>query len=460
VLARGLGAASMGIYAYATWLVGAAVLLLELEYPLAHWIARLYAEDKLLPAATLAQRAVVLQLAIALIAVLALLFLRQPLERTLPWPVAAVIVPLVAVQLFTCAASGILAGRHKFRDLFTVTFLTAIVQFGLICWGYAFRWGIKGMLAASLVASTAGAVLAYRSANRALPFLKITKIKLAPETWSGFRSVAIVAMIGGLTDMVVWQRSEVWFLERYCSASEVAFYTIAFLVVGKLAAIPLAATSHLTPSWSEAWARGQQELIASAVNHSIRYSQCVVAGLAVFGFVAAPQAVHLVYGEAFAVVVPLVRILLVTLPLTAIAGIPASLLTSAGRARTLVYIGIPAALINVLLDFALIPRFGARGAAVANGIVQVTTVLVAFAVTRCSLQYRLPWKAIAYTYSAGIAAVLPILCLPGNSGPVLLAAGWCTGLAAYPLLLLATRVLVREDFYRLRNAVWPVGASA
>jgi len=47
-------------------------------------------------------------------------------------------------------------------------------------------------------------------------------------------------------DMIVWQRSEIFFLPLLC-VQEIAFYSLALLIINRLSEILVSATSTLLP---------------------------------------------------------------------------------------------------------------------------------------------------------------------------------------------------------------------
>jgi O-antigen/teichoic acid export membrane protein len=122
-----------------------------------------------------------------------------------------------------------------------------------------------------------------------------------------------------------------------------------------------------------------------------------------------------------------------------------------------------AAVLNLLLDWFLIPPYGAIGAAIANGIAQSVAVGGVWAKGTAALRIKLPTRFLRrVTVSAALmsAIVLPIgALLPGL--PALLV-GVPTGVVAFGLMIRLFKCLETEDLARFRelsrrlpSRLWP-----
>jgi O-antigen/teichoic acid export membrane protein len=137
-------------------------------------------------------------------------------------------------------------------------------------------------------------------------------------------------------------------------------YGVAYRVVDAALAVVVAAGGVVLPVLTTA---------SGAVRTSV--SRGLTAIAAVFGvamgtslFVAAPVLVDILGGDGFESAVPLVRVLAVVLVIS-VTNMPLSqLVIVEGRAGLLLRFSVAAIVLNVALNIALIPRYGAMGAAV------------------------------------------------------------------------------------------------
>jgi O-antigen/teichoic acid export membrane protein len=136
--------------------------------------------------------------------------------------------------------------------------------------------------------------------------------------------------------------------------------------------------------------------------------------ICLFGIPLAPTIVRVVYGPAFGPAAVVLQILLVSLIFSVLGQASQSALLGVESHRWLVKTGIAAAVLSIGLDLALIPRWGAIGAAVANTTVQGIWALAIFAPLWKRL-FGVSRRAIAKTaaVAGGLAAVLSLFVVLG-----------------------------------------------
>jgi O-antigen/teichoic acid export membrane protein len=169
----------------------------------------------------------------------------------------------------------------------------------------------------------------------------------------GGRSVAVdlVNTINRFLDRIV--------LVYLLAPSAVGLYVVAVSMARPLTETGLAITFVLFPKASGA--EPQQAIEISSL--AGRVGLWVMAALALPLLVVAPLLLHLVFGEAFVPAVPVFRIILVSVVLTATGDILSQALMATGRPGTVSILRcFEAAVLGVLLA-ALVPPFGMNGAA-------------------------------------------------------------------------------------------------
>ncbi len=159
------------------------------------------------------------------------------------------------------------------------------------------------------------------------------------------------------------------------------------------------------------------------------------------------------YGRAGTVLL----ILLAPLPLIPLVNLARAFLAGIGGIRVPLLIMLVAGALNIGLDFLLVPPYGAKGAAVANGCAQLAAGLPILVVTRRRVG-SIPWQAGALSRAALASAAAggaAWACVRLLGGP----GGILAGLAAVALalILLGTplRILSADDALWLDKAVGP-----
>ena len=161
-----------------------------------------------------------------------------------------------------------------------------------------------------------------------------------------------------------------------------------------------------------------------------------------------PVAIAKVWGHKFTGAGPVLVILAVTLPFAPLMTLSLQLLNGIGRLWGVAIVGVISALANIGLDFVLIPRYDAVGAALANCLSQLMgsvplIVLAARALGGIAFEIGVLVRAIFTAIAAGLVAALVVHELSG-------AAGLAAGAAAFVAMLAVTGVLLRplsaDDF--------------
>jgi len=359
------------------------------------------------------------------------------------WYLAAATAALGVLTAFPGAA---LTGLQRWRGL-ALTIITAnVLSAATTILVLALGGGITGMIAVQLGAAVyifAGVTLLARRHVAALAPRPADPGRLRRSTIR----YAGVTFAGSLVTLIVFRRSEFFFLEHYADDRRLALYSVSFAAVTTLVLVPQALAGAVSPAFATLYGAGQHERIRSGYSRSLRL--LLIAGLPVTAGALAlgPRTLRLVFGNSFAGTrVPLL-ILLAPLPLIPLMNASYSLIVGLGKKRFPLLIGAGSAALNVALDFALIPRHAEIGAAIANSCAQGATAAVTLAYgmkLAGGVRWETPALLRAALASAGTGAVAwGMLDLVGGTPGVV--AGLLAGLAAFAALAIALRILSSDD---------------
>jgi O-antigen/teichoic acid export membrane protein len=252
---------------------------------------------------------------------------------------------------------------------------------------------------------------------------------------------AITIWGGLLLTFVVLRRSEFFFLERYSTAQAIAFYSVAFAVTAGLGSAVEALTAVVAPTVASLQGSGDSSRIAPGFSRALRIVILVTVPVAAFGFAFGPQLIQLVYGSDYAPTAAPLRIMLVAFPIVAIMTMCSGLLWGIGLVRVWLLSFCVAAIVNLLLDFTLIPAYAQTGAALANVGAQATASLLVVGYTVRTLG-PLTWHArvlVRASVAALVAAMLGWVALLAIAG----VAGAVTGLTVASVAFLGLSRLLR-----------------
>ena len=418
---RVLGPELSGYYSYVTWLANIAAYIASFGIPSA---TRIYAAEAIGRGDYGLARAIVrityrIQLYMALTAVavgLVVVFVAMgPEHRT--FAILAVI-SILPFLLYTIPTSAIAATEDLAPNVRASLISTVIVGGGTALSLLA-GWGLVGLTSAMLASRTVDFLLRQHFYRRIYARFPDAGLKvLPPELKSRLIQFCKQATFMTALEIVVWDRSEVLFLQWFSTMSQVTFFSQPF-------------------NWVSQWLLLLPRVVASAAGASIAVQHgrdpTQTAGLAigstrVLAVVSLPAAFGL-----SALASPIITVLLKEkyLPCIGIFALAAvvtlgkalqlparQLLMSTGRQGLLVRWGVVLCVLNLVLDLVLIPGRGAMGAAIAKGIILLVGGGSVWWIVAVSFKVRLPLASVArmavasiamFVLVRGIAAVVPPL---------------------------------------------------
>ena len=211
------------------------------------------------------------------------------------------------------------------------------------------------------------------------------------------------------------------FLRVLRGPESVGHYAAAYAPVSLVLNVGVAYALSLLPTLTRLQPDppAQRELYHTSAAH-------VIAGalpIAVGGFVFAPEIIALVFGADYAPSVLPLRVLLLSVPISAVRDVPVMGVLSRGREDLVLRVVAASAATNLVLNAALIPRFGMLGAALATLSTEVLRFALSLGYAR-SLGFPMPavtraWRPIA----AALAMTVVLVAMPRANLLVGVAAG-------------------------------------
>ena len=171
-----------------------------------------------------------------------------------------------------------------------------------------------------------------------------------------------VSLTNALGQLV--QRVDLFVLSAFVSAATLGKYSLAFGLTSVQLLLPRALGQVVLPRVA-ALGRADQEDQQSVTRKSLRHAVLLAGGTALLVAAAMPL-VPLIYGSGFRLTVPLAEILVPGVAVAGTTSVMAPLLVAHGHPRDVTVLGLGGLAISGALYAALIPSFGAWGAAVAS----------------------------------------------------------------------------------------------
>jgi O-antigen/teichoic acid export membrane protein len=410
ITARSLGASDMGTFSFVVWVAGTVAALSSLGLPDA--AAKYFAEQKGAGnhalAAMIARRIIAVQILAAGIASLIgagvwLMFSRHYL--ILVFLALAAVMPAALQQMLL----ALMEGAQSFHLQLIATFGGAVFQVGIVA-AVAMRHGsILGFLLANLLSSVVFTALTLFLCR------PILTSYLEPGPHIGFPeiskrvfdfSLSVYAL--SLLSLVVFDKSELFVLRIFQKPAELAYYSIAFGLTARLATAGDSISYVLFPIFVTRFTQNGSEDLCKVYRQSMRYLQLFMVPIIAWSIPLAPRLMVFVYGSQYAHVGPVVQVLLATMLLTVMLTVSASAIFTLDKQSAFLRYMLVVAALNILLDLVLISRYGALGAAFANGISQAIAVCGLIALLWRALPGSIPVLASMKIYFAAIVSAASI----------------------------------------------------
>jgi O-antigen/teichoic acid export membrane protein len=213
--------------------------------------------------------------------------------------------------------------------------------------------------------------IAQRYLNSAAP-----RAEPATELYRPMIGYAATIWAGFLLTLVVLRRSEFFFLDRYSSANAIAYYSVAFAVVAGLQSGIESLAAVVSPTVAALHGSGDADRINSGFSRALRLVILTAVPISAFGIVFGPAVIRVVYGSDYARTAAPLRIMLIAFPIIALMSLCSGLLWGVGHVRVWLLVFCFAAVVDVALDFLLVPSHAEVGAAWANNTAQISASIL------------------------------------------------------------------------------------
>ena len=314
-------------------------------------------------------------------------FFDEPLLVSSFWVLLLCIIPGCITDSFRFS----LIGLQKIKDVswFAVVsqFFSLILSVALILLGY----GLAELFILNLII-TCGKTLYLRqvlSRHIHISLLNFPDSELIRDLFKYNLLVAIIV----ISDEIIWQRSEIFFLQKFSTPEQIAFYSLAFGWGARLIGfLPGVLGGFLIPVMSELFGQNDVDRMEKSFYMISKYSSLVLIPLT-FGFLSISKSfVFFLYGETYSLVPALMIPIFISKGYISLFSSASSVVFASGRQMFIVKSGLILAAVNLILDYFMIKEFDALGAAWATSIVHVMAAIITLVYIVKYMKMKVPYK--------------------------------------------------------------------
>ena len=449
-LARVLGPERLGYFNYVMWLANVSTLIAVGNPSAAHkFMAEYLARGEAGIARSIFYRTlrsqIVTAVATALGGEVIVLAFGDPRYRVVSFIQILTIIPAMVNAIPSQANNA----KANMRANVAGSIVSSLIYLGGVTLSLILGWNLMGVAVTFFISRAVELGMRMTTVTRWVntsPPANIPRDVLRSMRKFMFQSFALFAL-----NMVVWDRSDLVLL-KYLShdLKQITFFSTTFNLVEKAILIPQVFGHALGVSMIAEYGKDPKraaDLAAAAGKYLYLIAGPLLLGMALLS---API-IRLLYGPQYLPAIPVLAIagtLGIFKPLL----LPAQYLYFAhNRQGPMVVWSLCCGIVNVAVDWLLIPSLGASGAALGNGIAQALAVIGIWVIGARLFGLRLECGAVARITVAILAMVPPVLLLTGLPPLLAIPAGIVAGAAAFLYVSRWMRVLAPADSERLER---------
>ena len=455
IIARVLGPAGTGEIAYSLWLGAAMVIVAGVGIPqtISRFLAELEGNGRHEDAENIGRWLVRRGSAWLLVGAAGVVAVEW--ARGISRPTLTLLCAVVAVYLgqgVTAIYLAVLAGRQDFRATSRLVLRSSFIQ-------------LTGVALGSRYAGVLGALVGY-VAGAILPATASIRYALGPCRRPGadmlgrMRRFSRNTWFAAAVSLVLWSRTEVYFLERYWGAREVGLSMAQLATQG-----PLLMGSALMPHLSALAGAQDYRRIGDIYCALTRLLGLLLFPLCFCIAAVCPILVPMLFGQSFVPAASTASVLVAFASVGAITSASAPAMYALERSRVIAQVGAVGAATGVLVFALAIKQWGVPAAAWGRSALQVGMVTVGLWYISRRMKLPVPLAGLARMAASAAVAVIPglLASLTGGGAASLAWAIPAMGFT-YAIMLRTTRAVSEPEYLLLRRGVkslpWRLRAAA
>ncbi len=445
-VARTLGPNQLGIYSYVLWFVSIVTILLGMGFmtSLTKYVAELEHQDRYNYIQGLMNYVLRIEIVLSIGATIPLLIFNRQIADLSFSPGEGVFFFLAFLGILpgmaTAVLSSSLQGLQQFvwftRFSMTISPLSMVAKLAVLYLGY----NICGLLIVQLCFSVINLICFAMVLGRKGIRISLTQGCMDKDLKKRFIKFNFTTFSIIIFDFIIWDKSETFFLGRFCSSSQIAFYTLPFNIVKRfMGTLPEIFWEVLLPAMSGFYGKGDEYRLKRTYYLACRYIAFASWPVGVAGIILAYPLLRYIYGVEYIGAENVLQILFFASIIVSLDAPSGALYFASERQSFIIKISAVLAALNLIMDFFLIPRYGAYGAAICNGTVQIIGSLIGLFYVYRIFGYAYPIKSVSkIAFSSLFMGIVMLIIF--KTKPTLL--GFVLALTAGPFVYLISCIVL------------------
>ncbi len=459
LIARKLGPTNYGIFSFILWISGTIswVIGMGLIHAATKFIAEYQGKGEITNLTPIVFYILKIEVIVSLLSTALLILLKTKVADYFFSPNESFYIFLAALGLLpgiiTAVFSASIEGIQKFEYFTYSNLIISPLSFAAKIVVLFTGKGVAGLLIVMIIFSFINVLFYFAVLKREGFFALKSKWSLDRGIKNRIQQYnrSVIAIL--ICDKIVWDKSENFFLGRLCSSQEIGFYNLGYNIAQRFISIlPSTLWRVLFPAMSSYFGAGDETKMRRLFFLSTRYLAFVTFPVGVGGIILAYQLIRYLYGYEYIGAQRVLQIIFAGSIISTLSN-PASAVLYGFNKQSFIYkFGSALAILNIALDFFLIRRFGAVGAAVCYGITTIIGSVGGLFYTCKTMRLQYPIVSVAKVAFAAIimGIVMEVIVLRNGALPGFILA-IIAGSLSYLISALALATFEEEDYSLLQN---------
>lgn len=378
-------------------------------------------------------------------------------EALLPLQLVSVIIPFSVV---VGSMRGVFQGFYQMKNIFYTKFIeqifTLIFAVILVLLGWYAAGAVIGTALGFLMALIGSYYLYKKDIKEKYLYDEYRKIPLKEELeiFKTILKFSIPVVISGIAEIFLYDTGT-FFIGIFMAAEFAGFYTNASAIARIPLIIANSVSTSVLPATSEASSLKDDKLLELYIHQSYRYTTLTTLPISAIIMVYATPVMVLLFGHQYAPGAEALWVLVAGMFFFSVYLILSSMCQGLGKPHVPMATLILGSIINIILNFFLIPRYGIFGAGLSTTIATLTLMITTMLELKRISGVMPPYMDIIKIIIATIVMMFIMCLIPKTILGMF--AGAVIGMIVYGIMLLALKAIKRDDVSFIKHFIDKAG---
>jgi O-antigen/teichoic acid export membrane protein len=397
VYARILGPGDFGRLNFLLWLITIFGLIVGMGFngTLSRFVSLYHGNNEQGKSEQIISTILFCELCLSIVFVIILIVFRDLISGFFNEPSLSSVFFVIILTLIPSAIADVLrfslVGLQKIKELALINIIMQPVVFMSSIAAVLMGYGIQGIIVVNFLSLFPKLYILHSILRKSLKikWANFTEKNLFRDIFKYNLSLSVIV----ITDQIIWQRSEIFFLQKYSSPEQIAYYSLAFgwgmRVIGFLPGI---LGGFLIPVMSELYGKNDLAQIKKSFYLLSKYLAVILIPMTLGTIAVSKNLVFVLYGDDYSQVPVLFIPIFLSKGFISLYVTASAVIFASGRQNFIVKWGVVLAVFNIVLDYFMIKVYAALGAVWATSIVHFFAAVITLVYLKRYIKVEIPFR--------------------------------------------------------------------